>query len=146
MRTHLHGLRRLLVPAAFLLSSVHLWSTDPSSLREIMAGMGRHMEAITAGIAREDWPSISAEAALIAGHPQPRMSEKMRIMGFAGTRVGQFRAYDADTRKYAEAIRASANAQDGPGSILAFAKLQESCLGCHQAFRKPYIQHFRGTR
>lgn len=146
MRTHLHGLRRLLVPAAFLLSSATLRPADPSSLREVMTDLGRHMEAITAGIAREDWPSVSTEAALIAGHPQPPMAEKMRIMGFAGTRTGQFRAYDADTRKSAEAVRASANANDGSGAILAFAKLQESCLGCHHAFRKAYIQHFRGAR
>jgi cytochrome c556 len=137
---------RLIASAALLLSPTLLRPADAPNLREIMTGLGRHMEAITAGITREDWPSVATEAARIAGHPQPPISEKMRIMGFAGTRVSQFRTYDAGTRRYAEGIRESANAKDGPGVILAFAKLQESCLGCHQAFRKAYIHHFREAR
>ncbi|HJW44042.1 MAG TPA: hypothetical protein VJ463_06275 [Geothrix sp.] len=146
MRSLLHDIRRLIVPAALLLSPAMLRSADAPNLREVMAGLGRHMEAITAAISREDWPSVSVGAARIAGHPQPPMSEKMRIMGFAGTRVSQFRTYDSETRRQAQAVGAAADAGDGPGAILAFAKLQESCLGCHQAFRKAYIQHVRGAR
>lgn len=146
MRIHLRGIRRLIVPAVLLLSPVTLRPADSLTLREVMAGLGRHMEAITAGITSENWPSVSAEAARIAGHSQPPISEKMRIMGFVGTRMSQFRTYDSDVRRQAEAVRASANAEDGPGVIQAFAKLQDSCLTCHQAFRKAYIQHFRGAR
>jgi len=146
MRSLLHGIRRLIVPVALLLSPVTLRPADSLTLREIMAGLGRHMEAITAAISREDWPSVSAEAARIAGHPQPPISEKVRIMGFAGTRVNQFRTYDSGARRQAQAVGAAADAGDGPGAILAFAKLQESCLGCHQAFRKAYVQHVREAR
>ncbi|WP_257309967.1 hypothetical protein [Geothrix fuzhouensis] len=146
MRGLLHGMRRLIASAALLLSPTLLRPADAPPLREVMAGLGRHMEAITAAISREDWPSASAGAARIAGHPQPPMFEKMRIMGFAGTRVNQFRAYDTEARRQARAVGAAADAGDGPGAILAFAKLQESCLGCHQAFRKAYIQHVRGAR
>lgn len=146
MRDLLHGIRHLIVPVTLLLSSTLLQAADGPSLREVMAGLGRHMEAITAAISREDWPSVSAGAARIAGHPQPPMSEKMRIMGFAGTRVKQFKTYDSEARRQAQAVGAAADAGDGHGAILAFAKLQESCLACHQAFRKAYIQHARGAR
>jgi hypothetical protein len=146
MHRRLSGIARLIVPVALLLSPVTLQSADPLTLRQVMADLGQRMQAITAGISREDWPAVSAEAGLIAGHPQPSFSEKMRIMGFAGTRVNRFRTYDADTRTHARAVGLAAKAGGGHGVAAAFVKLQDSCQGCHQEFRKAYIQHFRGTR
>lgn len=43
-------------------------------------------------------------------------------------------------------MKLAAASSDGKAVIQSFAHVQESCLGCHQAFRKPYVEHFYGAR
>ena len=31
---------------------------------------------------------------------------------------------------------------DGQAVIAGFAKVQQACLGCHQRFRKPFVERF----
>ncbi len=31
---------------------------------------------------------------------------------------------------------------DGQAAISSFATLQNSCLSCHQSFRKPFVEYF----
>ncbi len=45
-----------------------------------------------------------------------------------------------------ETITLAAASSDGKTVIQSFARVQESCLGCHQAFRKPFVEHFYGAR
>lgn len=70
----------------------------------------------------------------------------MRIIGFIGTDMGKFKAYDGETHDQGQAVGRSAKAKDGPGVILAFQKLQTSCYNCHSEFRKPFVAHFYGKR
>jgi hypothetical protein len=114
----------------------------PLALRNIMKDLGKNAQAITEGISREDWPQVEKAALLIADHPQPPLSEKMRIMSFAGTRIGQFKSYDGETHDAAKTVAKAAQAGDGEGVILAFQKLQTACHNCHREFRKSLIEHF----
>ena len=121
-------------------------SAKPLALRNIMKDLGKNAQAITEGVSHEDWPQVEKAALLIADHPQPPLSEKMRIMSFAGTRIGKFKSYDGETHDAAKTVAKAAQTGDGEGVILAFQKLQTACHSCHQAFREPLVKHFYETR
>lgn len=116
--------------------------TEPMALRKIMQGMGENMQAITDGIAHEDWEIVEKIATLLAEHPQPPVLEKMRILKFIGTDVSKFREYDEKTQQAAMALEQAASRGDGQAVISTFATLQNNCLACHQSFRKPFVEHF----
>ena len=47
---------------------------------------------------------VGKVAPLIAGHPQPPLGEKIRILMFAGTDTGKFKEYDEKTHQTARAL------------------------------------------
>ncbi|MDP1635680.1 MAG: cytochrome C, partial [Gallionellaceae bacterium] len=103
------------------------WADEPLALQQVMRDLGKNMQVITDGISRGDWDQVEKTAPLVADHPQPPFSEKMLIMGFMGTNMGKFKAYDGETHEQALAVGKAAKAKDGQGAILAFQKLQTSC-------------------
>ncbi len=115
---------------------------DSLALRTIMKDLGSDMQAIVGGIAREDWESVAEVAPRVADHPQPPLFEKMRILSFIGSEVGQFKEYDEQVHQAARTLGEAAHRKDGRAVIEAFAQVQGSCLGCHQSFRKPFRRHF----
>lgn len=119
---------------------------QPMELRKIMQTLGKDMQVVTDGIAREDWALVAATAPRIAEHPQPPFGEKLRILAFAGGDAGRFRRFDEQTHRAAEALEQTARREDGQAVIAAFATLQNTCLACHQAFRKPFVERFYGQR
>lgn len=121
-------------------------AAEPLALQKIMKDLGRNMQVVTDGISREDWDLVAQTALQIADHPQPPVGEKMRIMSFVGTDMGKFRAHDGRTHDAARALDKAARLKDGPGVIAAFATLQSACHGCHREFRKPFVDHFYGSR
>lgn len=121
-------------------------AAEPLVLRGIMRDLGKRMQTVTHGIAQEDWVLVEETARLIAEHPKPPLLEKTRILGFVGTDLGKFKAHDEDTHQAARALEEAAVRRDGQRAIAAFANLQNSCLACHQAFRKPFVEHFYGQR
>jgi hypothetical protein len=121
-------------------------AAEPLALQKIMQDLGLNMQLITDGISRDDWELVEKTSSLIADHPRPPLAEKMRILSFAGTDMGKFKAYDGATHDQAQALGKAAKTQDGQGVILAFQKLQTSCYNCHSEFRKPFVAHFYGTR
>ncbi|MDP1871296.1 MAG: cytochrome c [Gallionella sp.] len=122
------------------------WADEPLALQQVMRDLGKNMQVITDGISRGDWDQVEKTAPLVADHPQPPFSEKMLIMGFMGTNMGKFKAYDGETHEQALAVGKAAKAKDGQGAILAFQKLQTSCYSCHSEFRKPFVEHFYGKK
>lgn len=116
------------------------------ALRSIMKGLGANMQVVTDGISREDWTLVAKTAPLIADHPQPPFTEKVRIMAFMGTNMGRFKGYDEETHKAAESLKESAVKGDGQAAIAAFQAVQTACYGCHRDFRKPFLEHFYGAR
>jgi cytochrome c556 len=69
----------------------------------------------------------------------------MRIMKFMGAEMSKFKAFDGETHTAAHALEQAAHEQDGQKTITAFARLQTTCLNCHQAFRGKFVEHFYGT-
>lgn len=118
----------------------------PLALRKIIQDMGKNMQVITDGISREDWELVAKIAPLVADHPQPPLDEKMRIFRFVDADAGKFKGYDEKTHQAAQALGQAATREDGPAVISAFAKLQNSCLACHQGLRKPFLEHFYDER
>ena len=121
-------------------------AAEPLALRKIMSDLGQEMQAVTDGLAREEYANVEQAAQAIAEHPQPPLSEKVRIIGFVGTRMAQFKAYDQQTHDHASAIIEAARQQNAPAAIDAFRALQLSCHGCHQDFRRSFVEHFYGAK
>lgn len=119
---------------------------EPLALRKIMQELGRKMQAITGAISQEDWALVAKLAPKIAAHPEPPLTEKMRILTYLSADAVKFRKFDAQTHEAALAMKQAAASSDGKTVIQSFARVQESCLGCHQAFRKPFVEHFYGAR
>ena len=119
---------------------------EPLALKKIMQDMGKSMQVIIDGISREDWPLVVKTAPLIADHPQPPLGEKLKILMYVGTNVSKFKEYDGKTHAAASALGESATREDGYAVISDFATLQNTCLMCHQSFRKQFIEYFYGSR
>lgn len=115
-------------------------------LRRIMQELGKSMQAVTDGISHEDWAAIVKLAPKIAEHPQPPAGERVRILAFIGADAGKFKGYDQKTQQAAQGLEQAALRNDGKSVIAAFANLQNSCLACHQDFRKSFVEHFYGKR
>ncbi len=114
----------------------------PMALLGVMQKLGQDMQAVTGAIALEDWARVAELAPGIARHAEPPPEEKARIIGWLGPRAGNFRGYDAQTHEAATVMGEAASRSDGKAVIAAFAQIQQSCLGCHQEFRQPFLEHF----
>lgn len=135
----------LLTSAAIL----HAQAAEPAksmALQEVMEKLGHDMQAVTGAISREDWAQVAELAPKIARHPEPPLGEKMRILAWLGTDAGKFRGFDEQVHQAADAMSAAAKRGDGQAVIQAFAKVQQSCLACHQNFRKSFQEHFYEKR
>lgn len=114
----------------------------PMALQGVMEKLGRDMQSVTGAISNEDWALVAQLAPQIASHAEPPLSEKMRILTWLGTDAGKFKGFDGQTHDAASAMGEAAVRGDGQEVIAVFAKVQQSCLGCHQRFRKPFLEHF----
>ncbi len=134
----------LAVPVGAAMAEAGDQAAKPLALQQIMKDLGSNMQLVTHGISREDWELVEKTAPLIASHPQPPFTEKMRIMSFIGSDMGRFKGHDETTHNAAHTMGQAAANKDGKAVIAAFQALQMACLGCHQEFRKPFVAHFYG--
>jgi cytochrome c556 len=125
-------------------ASINAQAAESRVLQKIMKDLGKNMQTVTDGISREDWALVDKASRLIADHPQPPLTEKMRIMGFMGANMGKFKNFDGQTHEAANEVAKAAQEKDGQKVISSFQKLQTSCLGCHQAYRPAFVAHFYG--
>lgn len=140
--------KQLIVAASFIALSLpvsYVHAAEPLELQRVMKELGRNMQVITDGISREDWELVAKTAPMIAEHPQPPLTEKMRIMSFMGADMPKFKALDGETHEAAHDLLHAAQEKDGKKVIAVFQKVQSSCLSCHQAFRGKFVEHFYGT-
>lgn len=114
------------------------------ALKKIMKDLGSNMQAVTDAISREDWQLAEKTAPLIADHPQPPVTEKLRIIAFMGADMGKFKGYDGEVHKAAASLGEAAKAKDGAAVIAAFQSVQTACYGCHMDFRQGFVKHFYG--
>lgn len=119
---------------------------ESMALRTVMEKLEQDMQATVGAISREDWVLIAELSPMIGRHEEPPAMEKIRILKWVGTDAGRFRAFDADVERAANSMSAAAQQEDGAGVIRSFSEIQQACLGCHQQFRKPFVEHFYGRR
>lgn len=131
---------------ALSLSALAAHAAEPLAFQGVMKDLGKHMQTVTGAIALEDWELVAKTAPLIAAHPQPPAAEKARIISFMGGNMGKFKSFDMQTHEAAHEMEHAAHEKNGMQVIAAFQKVQTSCLGCHQAFRKPFVEHFYGKK
>lgn len=129
---------------SFTFMAASAQAAEPLELQKIMKNLGQHMQEVTDSISRENWEAVAKTAPLIADHPQPPLTEKMRIMAFMGTDMSKFKAFDGKTHEAAAEMAKSAQEKNGQKVIDSFHKLQSTCLNCHQEFRRPFVMHFYG--
>ncbi|MEN1929419.1 cytochrome c [Luteimonas sp. MJ250] len=118
----------------------------PMGLRTLMEKLGRDMQAVTGAISTEDWELVEELAPGIARHAEPPAMEKVRILRWVGTDAGKFRGFDAQVEQAANAMAEAAARDDGLEVIRRFSEVQQACLGCHQQFRGPFVEHFHNRR
>lgn len=135
----------VLAGSAMADSGLSTEATKPLALRGVMERLGRDMQAATGAISKEDWVLVAALAPKIASHAEPPLPEKVRILSWLGSDAGRFRGFDGQAHDAATAMGEAAKRRDGQAVIAAFAKVQQSCLGCHQSFRQPFVEHFYGS-
>lgn len=146
-----HFSRSILAVLVVALTSVQLFTevladpVEPLALQKIMQGMGENMQLITKGISSEDWELVEKTAPLIADHPQPPIFEKMKIFAYINTDMGIFKGFDEKTHEAAKILGKTAASKDGHAIIADFATLQDTCLMCHERFRKPFKKYFYDT-
>ncbi|HEY9031018.1 MAG TPA: cytochrome C [Kangiella sp.] len=115
---------------------------EPMALRLIMQDLELNMQRIASAIIREDLVAVADLAPLVADHEQPPMTEKMRILSFMGSDAGTFKSLDGVTHDTAMTLKELAENNDGDAVIKTYADLLQSCVACHQKFRKPFVAHF----
>ncbi|HEU0186603.1 MAG TPA: cytochrome c [Gallionellaceae bacterium] len=121
-------------------------AAEPLAFQGVMKELGKHMQTVAGAIALEDWETVEKTAPLIAAHPQPPAEEKARIIGFMGANMGKFKSFDMQAHEAAHKMEHAAHEQDGQQVIDAYREVQSACLGCHQNFRKPFVEHFYGKK
>lgn len=126
------------------LAVINVQAAEPLAFQGVMKDLGKHMQTVAGAIAREDWDEVAKTAPLIAAHPQPPLEEKTRILSFMGSNMSKFKSFDMQTHEAAHALEHAAHEKEGQQVINAYQKVQTACLGCHQAFRKPFVEHFYG--
>lgn len=125
---------------------INAQAVEPLVFRGVMKNLGANMQTIAGAIAYEDWVTVAKTAPLIAAHPQPAIAEKARITSYMGNNMGKFKAFDMQVHEAAHEMEHAAHEKNGVQVIVAFQRVQTSCLGCHQAFRAPFVAHFYGKK
>lgn len=139
----------LILLASVLALPVHAQAAAPApddsmpGLRGVMQQLGRHMQAVAGAISTEDWAEVARLAPQIAEHPEPPLTEKVRVLTWLGTDAVKFRGLDQQVGAAANAMGDAARRGDGGAVIDAFAKVQQACLACHQGYRASFRQHFK---
>ena len=107
-----------------------------------MESLGRDMQTTTGAISKEDWGLVAEIARKIAHHAEPPLAERKLILDWLGSDSELFEHLDEHTHEVARAMGKAAESGDGQEVIEKFARLQDSCLACHQRFRKAFVEHF----
>ena len=111
-------------------------------LRKIMQELDNNMQLTNHAITREDWDVVAKTALLIAEHPEPPFSEKLRIMMFFGRDISRLKQLDGQTHQAAKNLATEAKTGNRQNIISSFNTLEQSCTNCHQQFKNAFVKHF----
>ncbi len=116
----------------------------PMALRGIMLQLDSDMNAVNGAISQKDWQTVAELAPRIANHAEPPILEKVKILAWLNIDAPKFRGFDVKAKDDAAAMGDAAKKGDGQAVVADYAKIQQSCLGCHEQFRQKFIDHFYG--
>ena len=111
-------------------------------LRQIMQELDNNMQLTNHAISREDWDVVAKTALLIAEHPEPPFSEKLRIMMFFGRDISRLKQLDGRTHQAAKNLATEAKTGNRQNIMRSFNTLEQSCTNCHQQFKNAFVKHF----
>lgn len=126
-------MKKILLIMAILISS-NSFSAEPR-LKELMATMGGHAQAMLAGILYDDFEVIKEAVAWVGNHPEPT-ADLAKIKAELGVEVIRFKWYDTQAHNAAVAMGEAANNRDMKTITKEYGKMVQSCTKCHQAFRE----------
>lgn len=110
-------------------------SNTESSLKEVMQGLLKDTQMLTAAMLNEDFTLIAVQANKIAKHPKPSMAIRMKIMKSLGADMAEFKANDVIVHQAAVDIMTHAQQKNIKGVSESFKQMIGGCLSCHTAFK-----------
>lgn len=117
-------------------------ANKPLALRKIMQELEINMKSITDGISTQNWDVVKDSAEKIAQHPTPPFFEKLKILSYVGSNIGQYKKFNGNTSDAAELLNKAAEKKDNQAVSQAYLQLKNSCVECHDRFLKPFVKHF----
>ena len=142
LSAHASTLVAALLASAAILHAQAAEPAKPMVLQSEMEKLGRDIQAVTGAISKEGWARVADLVPKIAKHAEPPVLAKMRILAWLGADAGKFRSFGGQVHEAAMAMGEAVMRSDGQAVITHFAKVQQSCLACHQGFRKLFQEHF----
>lgn len=140
MKVHL----KIGLAAALAFSAPSLVFADDLEIRGIMKGLGTRTEEVVRGINTGDFDLIEKSALKIADHDKPSMIERLKILGFLGTKAGDFKSGDEVVHGAASKLAEAAKKKDTEAVIQSFGELMKGCNSCHSKYRGQIVERFYG--
>lgn len=116
--------------------AAHTPADTTKPLRPLMIGLAQDMDRVATGLWHEDYDLIEEGARSIANHPQISAEQIAKIKEVLGDQFQGFVAFDKSVHKTATELVDVARARNWSGVLDAHARLQQGCVGCHEAYRE----------
>lgn len=107
-----------------------------ATLADIMQDLATDMAAAAGGIWIADAEQVAVAAQRIADHPKVSPEDRAMIQAALGEGFGAFVTFDQEVHGAAiELADAAAGGSGAPDLLASYSRIQEGCVGCHDAFR-----------
>lgn len=95
-------------------------------LSKIMQELDNNMQLTNHAMTRGDWDVVAKTALLIAEHPEPPFSEKLRIMMFFGRDISRLKQLDGQTHQAAKNLATEAKTGNRQNIISSFRRVNQN--------------------
>ncbi|HNL37233.1 MAG TPA: hypothetical protein PKI88_09035 [Agitococcus sp.] len=96
------------------------------ALSKIMQELDNNMQLTNHAMTRGDWDVVAKTALLIAEHPEPPFSEKLRIMMFFGRDISRLKQLDGQTHQAAKNLATEAKTGNRQNIISSFRRVNQN--------------------
>ncbi|HFD32099.1 MAG TPA: hypothetical protein ENJ28_05230 [Gammaproteobacteria bacterium] len=137
--TYLQGIHKSLLSICFITSIFALsspaFAKDPESFRDLMKYMGEEYTKVAEGILKQDYKQLSEAANNIAFHPEPPLTQRMKIIAKLGTNFMDFKSWDDEVHLSAVALTKAAKDKNNAEILKHNAMMLKKCTSCHDKYR-----------
>ena len=116
-----------------LATSAH--AKDPETFQELMKYMGEQYTQVVDGILKQDYDQIDKAANIIAFHPEPSLTQRMKIIAKLGTNFLDFKSWDDKVHLSAVALSQAAKTKDQQAILEQNSQVLKNCTSCHDKYR-----------